>query len=36
MFGSKGTFTENMVYEPTFMAYELRLLCYTYPDVYVI
>ena len=26
---NKGTFTENMVYEPTFMAYELRLLWHT-------
>ena len=32
---SKGTFTENMVYGPTFMAYELRLLWHTNPDFYV-
>ena len=25
---SKGTFTINMVYEPTFVAYELQLLCH--------
>ena len=34
--GGKGTFTENMLYEPTFMAYELRLLWHTNPDFYTI
>ena len=33
---NKGTSTENMVYEPTFMAYKLRLLWHTNPDFYAI
>ena len=33
---NKGTFTENVVHEPTFMAYELRLLWHTNPDFYAI
>ena len=33
---NKGTFTENVVHEPTFMAYELRLLWHTNPPFYAI
>ena len=33
---NKGTFTENVVHKPTFMAYELRLLWRTNPDFYPI
>ena len=32
----KGTFKENIVYEPTFMAYALRLLWHTNPDLFAI
>ena len=32
----EGTFTKNMVQEPTFMAYELRLLWHMSPDFYAI
>ena len=33
---NKGTSTENVVHEPTFMAYELRLLWHTNPLFYAI
>ena len=33
---NKGTFTENVVHEPTFMAYELPLLRQTNPPFYAI
>ena len=33
---NKGTFTENMVYEPMFMAHELRLLWHTNLDFFAI
>ena len=33
---NKGTSTENVVHEPTFMAYELRLLWRSNPPLYAI
>ena len=33
---NKGTFTQKMVHEPTFMAYELRLLWHASPNFYAI
>ena len=33
---NKGTFTGNLVHEPTFTAYGLRLLWHTNPDFYPI
>ena len=33
---NKGIFTQNVVHEPTFMVYELRLLWHTNPDFYAI